>query len=241
MRPLTPRSLSAIRTALASASKLPSLSSVDKRQTAAILVPLCNVRDTPGILLQVRSRALRSHSGEISCPGGKVDELDASLWDTAVRETTEELGIPRNRIEHLGAFGPPEQSLRGDIVWPFVGFVHAENCPASDDDDAPLASINLSNLSSSPDEVAFVFHLPLAELVNPDRLRPYLFRNHRPYSAIDVSDLLPKNSGVSSVSIEKSQMNKVGQSRNGRTAEVWGLTGWYMSLLSSSLAPVLCK
>ncbi|KAJ7050512.1 hypothetical protein C8F01DRAFT_1178615 [Mycena amicta] len=241
-RPFSLRNLSAIRTVLrdAAPSKPPSLDAVDKLKTAAILVPLCNVQGVAGILLQIRSRSMRSHSGEVSCPGGKVDELDAILLDTALRETTEELGIPSDRIQVLGSLAQPERSLRGDLVWPFVGFVHATGEQTSGNEDDPLPSIDLSTIqkSSSKHEVDFVFHLPLAELVNPARLRPYLFRNERPYSAIDVSDLVPLSSGLRSISVEKPQADEVGAGREGRV-EVWGLTGWYLTLLSSTLSPFL--
>ncbi|KAJ7695083.1 NUDIX hydrolase domain-like protein, partial [Mycena rosella] len=211
------------------------------KKTAAILIPFCNVHEAPGILLQVRSRAMRSHSGEVSCPGGKVDELlDLNLVDTALRECTEELGISRDRIELLGSISPPEKSLRGDIVWPFVGFVHEESMGRSHvDGNEPIPSIDLSAIehTSSKDEVAAIFHLPLAELANPSRLRPYLFRDRRPYWAVEVSDLVPaREDGLpfTSGSVETSQEDEVGGGREGRL-EVWGLTGWYLSLLSSSL------
>nr|GAT42955.1 predicted protein [Mycena chlorophos] len=161
---LTRAHLDAIRAALARAA----WDGGDRSKTAAILVPLCNV------LLQVRSRSLRSHSGEVSCPGGKADDLDATLLDTALRETREEMGIAHDRIETLGHLGPPEKSLRGDIVWPFVGFVHSESTTErSEDPNAALPSVDLEAIrnTASKDEVDFVFHLPLAQLGNPARHR----------------------------------------------------------------------
>ncbi|KAF7309648.1 putative Nudix hydrolase NudL [Mycena indigotica] len=236
-RPLSRQHLRAIQTALMNGPPSPPWTNVDKTKTAAILISLCNVRDVGSILLQVRSRTLRSHSGEVSCPGGMVDPEDVSLIDTALRETMEELGIQGNRVEPLGFLHPPERSLRGDVVWPLVGFVHttAERKPQTDPDDEALPSIDISAIqnSSSKDEVELVFHLPLTELINPTRLRAYLFRNERPYSAIDVSDLVPPNSGLTSVSTEPPQ-GEIGPGTEGRI-EVWGLTGWYLSLLSSTL------
>ncbi|KAF7356871.1 hypothetical protein MVEN_01022900 [Mycena venus] len=181
--------------------------------------------------------------GEVSFPGGKVDEpLDLSLLDTALRETSEEMNISRNRVELLGSVGPPERSLRGDTVWPFVGFVHENSDWSSESihNDLPLPSIDLSAIkrTASQDEVAAIFHLPLAELgSNPSRNRQYLFRNKRPYWAVDVSDLVSGEDELPfiSESIEKTLEDEVGGGRGGRL-EVWGLTGWYLELLSLRLA-----
>ncbi|KAJ7623463.1 hypothetical protein FB45DRAFT_106355 [Roridomyces roridus] len=237
-RPLTLNALTTIRGALLDSHKPPELASLDKKQNAAILIPFCNVQDVPGILLQVRSRTMRSHSGEVSCPGGKVDELlDLSLVDTALRETFEELGISRERIEILGSGGPPEQSLRGDSVWPFVGFVHSSEAfdRSCLDDHDPLPSIDLDAIerTSSKDEVAAVFHLPLAELANPSRQIPHLFRGNRTYWAIDVSDLVSARESGTPLATEF-QRDEVGSGRDGRV-EVWGLTGWFVYLISQQI------
>ncbi|KAJ7132125.1 hypothetical protein C8R44DRAFT_829415 [Mycena epipterygia] len=219
------------------------LASQGNKGSAAVLIPFCNVLGAPGILLQVRSRSMRSHSGEVSFPGGKIDELlDLSLLDTALREATEELGISRARIEPLGSIGPPEKSLRGDTVWPFVGFIHETADRSYTNGNDPLPSIDLSAIerTASRDEVAAIFHLPLLELANPLRSRPYLFRNERPYWAVEVADLVPAGDDglpFTSESIERSQEDEVGGGREGRL-EVWGLTGWYLSLLASSLSSI---
>ncbi|KAJ7173771.1 NUDIX hydrolase domain-like protein [Mycena filopes] len=214
-----------------------------KKGSAAVLIPFCNVNETPGILLQVRSRSMRSHSGEVSFPGGKVDEaLDLSLLDCALRECTEEMGIERQRIELLGALHPPERSLRGDTVWPFVGFVHREPCQSKvspdfpADDPFPSLYMTMLERRASKDEVAAIFHLPLAELANPDRSRAYMFRNERPYWAVNVSDLVPGDGQpFISESLETPQVDEVGAGREGRL-EIWGLTGWFLGLLAARLS-----
>ncbi|KAJ7281929.1 NUDIX hydrolase domain-like protein [Mycena rebaudengoi] len=248
-KPFTLNTLKTIRGALQESSNplepvraWASVSSEEKKRTAAVLIPFCNVQGQPGILLQIRSRSLRSHSGEVSCPGGKVDAEDSGFADTALRETNEELGIPRDRIELLGSIGPPEKSLRGDLVWPFVGFVHANTDRTGVDDDDPLPSIDLANIreTASKDEVAAIFHLPLKELSNTARIRQYLFRNTRPYGAVEVSDLVSPRNTFTSESIELCQEDEVGAGKEGRL-EVWGLTGWYLSLLGSSLSSLQTK
>ncbi|KAK7031396.1 hypothetical protein R3P38DRAFT_2923328 [Favolaschia claudopus] len=243
-KPFTRSTLKAIQNVLAEDSahlELPEWDSIDKKRSAAVLIPFCNVLEKPGILLQVRARALRSHSGEVSFPGGRVDELlDSSLLDTAFRETSEEMNISVDRLELLGSVGPPERSLHGHTVWPFVGFVHANanTNRLSADSDEPLPSIDLSAMKRtvSQDEVAAIFHLPLMELASPSRRRRYLFRNERPYWAVEVSDLVTAEDGSQfiSSSVEESMEDEVGSGREGRL-EVWGLTGWYLGLLSDKL------
>ncbi|KAJ7257945.1 NUDIX hydrolase domain-like protein [Mycena haematopus] len=241
-KPFTRNTLKTIRQALVDdTSRLepPNWVSIDKKRNAAVLIPFCNVHEKPGILLQVRSRSMRTHSGEVSFPGGKVDEsLDLSLLDTALRETFEEMSIPKDKIELLGSIGPPEKSLRGDTVWPFVGFVHKNTERSSTNEDIPLCSVDLAVLKrmASKDEVAAIFHLPLAELASPSRRRQYLFRGERPYWVVEVSDLVSGEDGLPfiSESIEQALEDEVGPGREGRL-EVWGLTGWYLHLLSTKL------
>ncbi len=46
-----------------------------RKRNAAILLPLCNFHNVPGILFEVRGKSMRTHSGEVSFPGGRVDEV----------------------------------------------------------------------------------------------------------------------------------------------------------------------
>ncbi|OJA10446.1 hypothetical protein AZE42_05897 [Rhizopogon vesiculosus] len=196
---------------------------------AAVLVPLCNVDGVPGVLLELRGGKLRSHAGEVSFPGGRVDQVDTSFLDTALRETQEEVGIHPTQIDILGQFGPAEQSLKGMRVWPYIGFVYPPSSTSHTADTRslgdPLPSISLSSLAISQSEVETVFHLPLSAFTAPSRLRPDMFRAATPYWAVDVSDIVEHLEWIS----DPSGQPEVG-GREGRL-EVWGLTGWYMSLL----------
>jgi len=236
--PLTARSLALIRTALAKhTGNTQDTAHHDHNSTtvnAAVLIPLCNVDNKPSILFEVRGKTLRMHSGEVSFPGGRVDDTDDSFIATALRETNEEVGLVAEQIEILGEVGPPELSLGGMRVWPYVGFIHSEGSSSSQatDLDTPLPSLPLSALKPSQPEVAQVFSLPLADLIQPARLSLHMFRGSRPYWAVDVTDIVKGVGGVDWTGA--TPIDEVGGGREGRL-EVWGLTGWYVSLLMRAL------
>jgi len=89
---------------------------------AAVLIPLY-VRDK-GLwtLFTKRTDHVEHHKGQISFPGGGQDPADANLWETAVRETEEEIGIPRQGIRILGAL-PKLVTVTDFEVSPFVGAI----------------------------------------------------------------------------------------------------------------------
>jgi 8-oxo-dGTP pyrophosphatase MutT (NUDIX family) len=74
-------------------------------RTAAVLVPLVERDGAVQVLLTQRTAALRQHAGQIAFPGGKMDPGDATPAATALRETTEEIGLPADRVEVLGYLG----------------------------------------------------------------------------------------------------------------------------------------
>lgn len=69
---------------------------------AAVLIPIVSRREGPSVLLTQRSAGLRTHSAQIAFPGGRVDAVDGSPLITALRETEEEIGLSRERIQTLG-------------------------------------------------------------------------------------------------------------------------------------------
>ncbi|HSL11957.1 MAG TPA: CoA pyrophosphatase [Actinomycetota bacterium] len=77
----------------------------------------------PAVLLTERAKELRRHPGEVSLPGGLSEPGDADLAATALRETEEEVGLPMDAVEVLGALPPVHTFVSGILVTPFVGTV----------------------------------------------------------------------------------------------------------------------
>ena len=113
------------------------------------------------------------------------------------------------------------------FVYPSGSTTHGLDTRSLDD---PLPSLSLSSLTVSETEVATVFHLPLSAFTASARLRPDMFRVTNPYWAVDVSDIVEHSEWLN----DPSGQPELGGGREGRL-EVWGLTGWYMSLLMKIL------
>ncbi|KAF6761577.1 NUDIX hydrolase domain-like protein [Ephemerocybe angulata] len=232
-KPFTPRTLRNLRNILSSNE---SSEDYQHPRNAAVLIPFCNVNNEPSILFELRAKSLRTHSGEVSFPGGRVDESDHTFTDAAVRETNEELGINPSTIEVLGQIGPPELDRVGKMrVWPIVGFLHTDRYDSHLGEDVALPSVDMDAIrrQASRDEVGTTFHLPLATLVAPARLKPTMFRGGRPYWSIDVTDIVSKHIEVE-LDPTSGSVDEVGSGVAGKV-EVWGLTGWYLSLILKKL------
>jgi len=73
-----------------------------KPVAAAVLVPVVNQPGGPTLLFTQRTSHLHDHAGQISFPGGRVDDGDADRVATALREAEEETGIDRSRVQVIG-------------------------------------------------------------------------------------------------------------------------------------------
>jgi 8-oxo-dGTP pyrophosphatase MutT (NUDIX family) len=73
-------------------------------------------------LFTKRTDMVEHHKGQISFPGGGKSDRDANLWETATRETEEEIGVPRASVRILGAL-PTLETVTDFEVSPFVGAV----------------------------------------------------------------------------------------------------------------------
>lgn len=89
---------------------------------AGVLLLLYPVRGHLHLVFTVRTAHLDYHAGQVSFPGGGWEEGDASLMETALRETREELGISAEGIEVLGPLTPLYIPPSHNMVHPFVAF-----------------------------------------------------------------------------------------------------------------------
>lgn len=121
---------------------------------ASVLVPLV-MRDQPTVLLTQRQPHLKAHAGQISFPGGRSEPSDADAIHTALREAQEEVGLHPDRVQILGTL-PSYNTISGFVVTPVVGVV-----------DALSHEYPHLGLLPDPGEVAEVFEVPLAFLMNP--------------------------------------------------------------------------
>jgi 8-oxo-dGTP pyrophosphatase MutT (NUDIX family) len=116
---------------------------------AAVLVPVVNHAGGPTLMFTQRTAHLHDHAGQISFPGGRVDDGDADRIATALREAEEETGLPHARVQVIGRL-PDFDIQTGFRVTPVVGWVE----PPFD-------------LKPDPFEVADVFEVPLEFFLDP--------------------------------------------------------------------------
>ena len=92
------------------------------RRAAAVLVPLVHRRGVLSVLFTRRNEHLRQHAGQISFPGGVVEDTDTDVIAAALRETDEETGITPALVEPFGYLDCLD-TVSGYCVTPVVGFI----------------------------------------------------------------------------------------------------------------------
>ena len=157
---------------------------------AAVLVPIFDHAEHPGLVFTERRADLRRHAGEISFPGGRRDHhTGEDLAATALREAEEEIGLDPSQVEVVGALPPIGTFVTGYRVYPLVGLIPAD-----------------LTFHPSPDEVAAVLLFGLEELRSgfamrrlvkrgiPIRTPTYLVGDHLIWGATAriLSDLLER-------------------------------------------------
>lgn len=136
--------------ALAASGPARSSAPEDAEPSAAVLAPLYEDGGETWVVLTRRAWTMRSHTGEVSFPGGRREPAE-SLWETATRESREEIAldpglvVPVGELDHLATI-----TQRRSIV-PFVGLLP---------DGRP-------ELVPEPAEVDAILHVPLSELLDP--------------------------------------------------------------------------
>lgn len=121
----------------------------DKPPTpAAVLIGLVQREAGVNVLLTRRSDNLRSHTGQVALPGGRMDDGERP-WETALREAHEEVGLDPRFVSLIG-LSTPYQTGSGYLITPVVGFVREG-----------------FSLSPNPHEVADIFETPFGFLMDP--------------------------------------------------------------------------
>ena len=119
----------------------PKIETNDKYRLASILVVIYG--KDPIVVMTEKPKHMKFHAGEISFPGGKLDANDSDLLQTALRETSEEIGLAISKEQVIGQLEPVITLNSGFLILPFVSVV----------DKIPKLSANC--------EVEKIFHIPL--------------------------------------------------------------------------------
>jgi 8-oxo-dGTP pyrophosphatase MutT (NUDIX family) len=122
---------------------------VEGYRRAAVLVPCLYGGNEPELLLTERTHTVETHKGQVSFPGGVVDDRDAGPAETALRETAEEIGVPASSVEILGTLDD-HATPTGFVITPVVGVLR-----------------RLPVLTPNVDEVAEVLFVPIRFFADP--------------------------------------------------------------------------
>ena len=119
----------------------PVLENYGTNKLASVLVVIYG--ESPIVVMTEKPKHMKFHAGEISFPGGKLDSTDSNLLETALRETSEEIGLNIKPDQVIGQLEPVITLNSGFTILPFVSVV----------DEIPPLSANA--------EVEKIFHIPL--------------------------------------------------------------------------------
>jgi 8-oxo-dGTP pyrophosphatase MutT (NUDIX family) len=89
---------------------------------SSILMLLFPYNEKVSTCLIRRPSSMRNHAGQIAFPGGKVEPFDKNLIDTALRESSEEIGTDTSHVEIIGALTPLYVNVSNFIINPFIGW-----------------------------------------------------------------------------------------------------------------------
>ena len=157
------RQIDLIRRKLSTVTPTPRAALANKSNAAAVLMPLFERDGGLHVVYIRRSDHVASHRGQVAFPGGRVDPVDATLLDAALREAHEEVGIHPSTVEVVGAFPTMQTTTSGIVVAPFVGVIPS---------DAPL--------KPQISEVAEIFDVPLTALRDPKFRGDYEWKRDGP-------------------------------------------------------------
>lgn len=134
----------------------------DFSKNAAVLVPI--VRDSSNrlnLLFEIRAATLKWQPGDICFPGGKMDVMDKTIVDTAIRETQEELGVLISSIKIYGELEPFFSTI-GLNIHPIVG------------------ELTTSEFNFNKDEVSQIFLVPIEWFIKNPPIKATMEVAHKP-------------------------------------------------------------
>ncbi|KAI1729650.1 NUDIX domain-containing protein [Ditylenchus destructor] len=185
-----------------------------------ILVNLPTFKDNeypshePWVIFTKRSAKLRAHPGEISFPGGKVE--NESNIQAALRETHEEIGIQPEEIDVWGELRPTLTRTGNGIITPVVGVLRNPE--------------SLSSVKSCDDEVETVIAAPLSELVRSIRFTAFRQPNQIRY---ELPSFLTQNYRT----LPESDADSKNIRQTTPSVRIWGLSGAILHEALSSILP----
>lgn len=116
-------------------------------RASAVLVPLVHTEQGVSVVLTRRADHLKNHRGEVSFPGGRVEESE-SLIEAALREAEEEIGLPAKLVRVIGQLDPHATFVSNSLIVPIVAIVDES-----------------ANFVANESEVSRILTVPLSELV----------------------------------------------------------------------------
>ncbi len=117
---------------------------------SAVLILLYPNKNDINFILTERTNEVQHHKGQISLPGGSWEKGE-HLYETALRETEEEIGIPAENIKIIYELTPLFVNVTGYMIHPFIGYINQK-----------------PNITPHPNEVHNVFTATISELLDPD-------------------------------------------------------------------------
>jgi 8-oxo-dGTP pyrophosphatase MutT (NUDIX family) len=119
---------------------------------AAVLILLFPYNNDIHFFLTERTNEVEHHKGQISLPGGAWEEGE-NLHETAIRETEEEIGVPKQAVNYIGSLTPYFTAATGFMIHPFLGWTQEK------------PETNIHDM-----EVNSLFHVPISALIDEKTL-----------------------------------------------------------------------
>ena len=133
------------------------------KKKAAVFMLLRQKEKDVSVIFTQRADNLSTHPGQISFPGGSLEPKDESMLNAGLREVEEEIGLEESQIETVGMLRPHE-TVSKYLIHPFIGIVES----------TAEFKINTS-------EVAEIFEVPLAFLLNRNNMQEHRISNGKEY------------------------------------------------------------